>query len=72
MFTRVFLCVLCAVGLSTARAHAQLFLEDGKKVLSVTAGEHINGTLLIHNTSADPAETKVYWEDFEYKSLIAF
>jgi len=56
MITRIIFCVLSAVGLLTAEAHAQLFLENGKVVLS------------IQNTSNEPADVKVYWEDFQYKS----
>jgi len=68
MMIRIILLVLCAVGMLTAQASAQLFLEDGKKVLSVSGGEHTNGTLLIHNTSSEPGDVKVYWEDFQYKA----
>jgi len=49
------------------KAWAQLFLEDAKKVLAVSGGDHLNGSLLIHNTSSDPEDIKVYWEDFEYR-----
>ncbi|MDE1920416.1 MAG: hypothetical protein KGJ09_02200 [Candidatus Omnitrophica bacterium] len=51
---------------SCGEARAQLFLEEGKKVFAVSGGEHLSGYLLIHNTSADPAHLKVYWEDFKY------
>ncbi len=68
MITKFIFLMFCAMGMITVEAHAQLFLEDGKKILSVSGGEHTNGSLLIHNTSAQPADIKVYWEDFEYKA----
>jgi hypothetical protein len=68
MIIRIVFLVLClAVGF-TAQAQAQLFLENGKVVLAVSGGDHPNGFLVIHNTSAQQADVKVYWEDFEYKS----
>ena len=61
--------MLCAVGMThRTECHAQLFLEDGKVTLAVSGGEHTNGSLLIHNTSSEQADIKVYWEDFEYKA----
>jgi hypothetical protein len=68
MTIRIIFSILLAVGILTGEAQAQLFLEDGKKVLAVSGGDHLTGSLLIHNTSSDPAGIKVYWEDFEYKS----
>ena len=68
MIIRIVFLVLSAVGMLTAEAHAQLFLEQGKVTLAVSGGEHTNGSLLIHNTSSEPADVKVYWEDFEYKA----
>jgi len=67
MIIRTIVLLLCAVGFLTAEAQAQLFLEDGKKVIAVSPGDRTNGSVLIHNTSADKADIKVYWEDFEYK-----
>ena len=67
MIIKMMMLVLSAVGMLTAEAHAQLFLENGKVTLAVSGGEHTNGSLLIHNTSAQEANVKVYWEDFEYK-----
>ena len=68
MFVRIFLLMISAVGLLTAEAKAQLFLEQGKVNITVSNGEHTNGSLLIHNTSSEKANIKVYWEDFEYKA----
>ncbi len=68
MIIRIVFLVLSALGTLTAQAHAQLFLENGKVTLAVSGGEHTNGSLLIHNTSSQPADVKVYWEDFEYKA----
>ncbi|MDE2027949.1 MAG: hypothetical protein KGK03_06820 [Candidatus Omnitrophica bacterium] len=65
MVLRIILLLWLAM-FSCGEARAQLFLEEGKKVFTVSAGEHRNGFLLIHNTSKDPAHLKVYWEDFEY------
>jgi len=67
MIVRIIFLVLCAVGILTGEARAQLFLEDGKKILAVSGGDHLNGSLLIHNTSSAPADVRVYWEDFEYQ-----
>ena len=68
MIVRIIFLLFCAVGLLTAQAQAQLFLEQGKVSLAVSGGDHLNGTLLIHNTSSESADIKVYWEDFEYKA----
>jgi hypothetical protein len=68
MMTKIVFLLCCAVGMLTAQAQAQLFLEDGKVNLAVSGGEHTNGSLLIHNTASEPADVKVYWEDFEYKA----
>jgi hypothetical protein len=68
MIVRIALLILCAAGVLTGEAKAQLFLENGKETLSVSGGDHLTGTLLIHNTSSETAEIKVYWEDFEYRS----
>jgi len=68
MIARVIFLALCAVGILTGEAKAQLFLENGKETLAVSGGDHRTGSLLIHNTSSEPADVKVYWEDFEYKS----
>ena len=58
--------MLCLVGLLTGEAKAQLFLENAKVVLAVSGGEHLNGSMIIHNMSPEPANIKVYWEDFDY------
>lgn len=67
MIARIIFLVLGVVGMLTGEAKAQLFLENGKVTLAVSGGDHLNGSLLIHNTSSEPAEVKIYWEDFEYK-----
>jgi hypothetical protein len=67
MVVRIIFLLFGVMGILTGAARAQLFLEDGKVVLAVSGGDHLTGSLLIHNTSADPAEIKVYWEDFEYR-----
>src|SRR5277367_6586617 len=68
MIVKIILSMFFMVGILTGEAHAQLFLEQGKLVIAVSGGEHTNGSLLIHNTSSEVANIKVYWEDFEYKS----
>jgi len=68
MFLRIIILILCSIGFFTGEARAQLFLENGKETLAVSGGEHVNGSMIIHNTSPDPAAIKVYWEDFEYKT----
>ncbi len=57
------LCMLCVLG---GEAKAQLFLEEGKVSLAVSPGERIDKSLVLHNTSAQNADVKVYWEDFQY------
>jgi hypothetical protein len=59
--------MMCLTGFFTGAARAQLFLENGKETLTVSGGERLNGTLLLHNTSASVASVRVYWEDFQYK-----
>jgi len=67
MIVRLFLFLVCLVGCLAGEAQAQLFLETGKLVLAVSGGDHLNGTMVIHNTSAVPSDVRVYWEDFQYK-----
>jgi len=59
--------LLCSVGLLTGEAKAQLFLENAKVSLAVSGGEHLNGFVIIHNTSSQQGNIRVYWEDFEYQ-----
>jgi len=67
MIARLLLLVFCTAGIFSTQAHAQFFLEQAKETLQVSGGEHKNGTLLIHNTSSESENIRVYWEDFEYK-----
>lgn len=67
MIVRIIFLLFCAVGMFGPAAHAQFFLEQAKEILSVSGGEHRNGSLLIHNTSSEVEKIRVYWEDFEYK-----
>ena len=55
MIFRIIFLVLCTAGMLTAQAQAQLFLEQAKVSLDVSGGDHRNGSLLIHNTSSEPA-----------------
>lgn len=59
--------VLFFACLGAGAARAQLFIEEGKVVLAVSGGDRVNKSLTIHNTSKDPVDVKVYWEDFEYQ-----
>jgi len=59
---------LCALGILNAQAQAQLYIEQAKVTLSVSGGEHTNGSILVHNTTSDSISVRVYWEDFEYKA----
>jgi len=68
MIARLFFLLFCAIGLICTPSQAQLYIEQAKVNLQVAGGEHLNGSLLVHNTSADPLSIKVYWEDFEYKA----
>jgi hypothetical protein len=47
-------------------AGAQVFVEEGKVVLSVSGGERINKSITVNNTSPEAQDLRVYWEDFEY------
>ena len=47
--------------------NAQFLVEQGKVNLTVSGGERINKSLLIHNTTAEEQRVKVYWEDFQYQ-----
>lgn len=51
----------------SSAAYAQVFLEDGKVKLSVSPGENIAGKLILHNTSDEDVDMRVYWEDFVYQ-----
>jgi len=68
MIVRIVFMAFCAMGMLNAQAQAQVFLEQAKVSLAVSGGEHADGSLIIHNTSSQPADIKVYWEDFEYKA----
>lgn len=59
------LCLLCAF---TAPASAQFMIEEGKVVLPVSAGDRVNKTITIHNTTNAEVGVKVYWEDFQYEA----
>jgi P pilus assembly chaperone PapD len=68
MIVRIIFLAFCAVGILNAQAQAQVFLEQAKVSLTVSGGEHQNGSFLVHNTSSNPISVKVYWEDFKYKA----
>ncbi len=68
MAVKIVFTAICMLGLLSGEARAQLFLENAKVVLAVSGGEHLNGTMIIHNTSSEQGTIKVYWEDFEYKA----
>ena len=61
------LVLTCAIAMTASTAKAQLFLEEGKVVLAVEAGEHVNKSITVANTSAEEVHVKVYWEDFQYQ-----
>ena len=65
-FTVIFL--LFFSFLFPSMAKAQLFLEEGKVALAVTAGERINKSMTVSNTSDKEVHFKVYWEDFQYQA----
>jgi len=68
MILRTIFLFFVAVGMLSAEAQAQLFLEQAKISLDVSGGDHTNGSFLVHNTSAKSINVRVYWEDFEYKA----
>jgi len=68
MVFKIIVMAFALAGILTGEARAQLFLENGKETLAVSGGDHLTGSLLIHNTSSEAAVIKVYWEDFQYKS----
>lgn len=45
---------------------AQLFIEQGKIELDVSPNQRVADGVFIHNTSDQPVEVRVYWEDFAY------
>lgn len=49
-------------------ARAQFFLEEAKVNLSVSGGDRINKSIVVDNTSSEPIDVKVYWEDFQYEA----
>ena len=51
----------------TSLASAQIFIEQGKLNLDVSAGETVSGELNIHNTSDKKLTVRAYMEDFRYK-----
>ena len=46
---------------------AQLFLEDGKIVLTVVPGERVNRSIFVSNTTDKEVSVRVYWQDFMYQ-----
>jgi hypothetical protein len=60
--------ILCCCVFSPAIAKAQLFLEEGKVVLPVSPGEHVNKSVTVSNTSNEEVHVKIYWEDFQYQT----
>ncbi len=46
---------------------AQILIEEGKVVLSISPQEKISNTITVHNTSAEPMTVRAYWEDFKYQ-----
>jgi hypothetical protein len=51
---------------SASTASAQLMVEEGKVRLNVAPNQTIMDTLVVRNTSNQPVQAKVYWEDFIY------
>lgn len=68
MLRRLLLIGSVLLGLCTGTAQAQIFLEEGKVSLAVSGGDRISRTLVVHNTSKEDIDLRVYWEDFEYVS----
>lgn len=67
MIRSIVLSLVCLFALA-GTASAQFFLEEGKVVLAVSAGDRINKSLTVHNTTGESVQVKVYWEDFEYQA----
>jgi len=65
-FKQILFSTLLFISISSI-TYAQVFLEDGKVKLSVSPGENVTGKLILHNTSDENVNMKVYWEDFVYK-----
>ncbi|MBF0511700.1 MAG: hypothetical protein HQL13_05145 [Candidatus Omnitrophica bacterium] len=68
LINKIIVLVAAFLGTLTINASAQLFLEKGKESVTVSGGEHLNGSLILHNTATKEANIKVYWEDFTYKA----
>ena len=65
MIKRCFFVFLLLCGFSSI-AHAQFVIEQGKIVVSVSPGQRINDSIMIHNSTDQEQDVRVYWEDFEY------
>lgn len=59
--------LIVAVFFSAGNALAQVMIEEGKIVLSLTPGQSIMKDLNVYNKSDKTVKVKVYWEDFEYQ-----
>ncbi len=68
LVNKVLLLTVLVLGFCAPTARAQLFLEEGKVVLAVSGSERVNKHIVVNNTSSEPINVKVYWEDFEYLS----
>lgn len=51
----------------SSNAFAQLFVDLGKVQKTVRPGQNISSEVFVHNTSNQPFEVRVYWEDFRYE-----
>ncbi len=66
-FIKLNIFILAFTALLAGTAHAQLLVEQGKLVMTVSGGERINQIITVHNTTNEEQRVKVYWEDFEYQ-----
>lgn len=64
---KILLSIIAGLVLSSTEASAQLLMEKSRVRLTVTPGETIVDSMNLHNTGGQPAEVKVYWQDFVYE-----
>jgi hypothetical protein len=66
---RFFLTAGIFIGLffSAEGVSAQLLMEKSRVDITVEPGQTIVDSIYLHNTSDQPTDVKVYWQDFEYE-----
>lgn len=63
---RIFVCFILVLTAWAGDAAAQLLMEKSRVEMTVTPGETIVDSMILHNTGGQPADVKIYWQDFTY------